>query len=272
MHSRLRHGAPRITPLGQAALALAQRGLQILPLWPRSKKPFTQRGLMDATTDKSVITNWWRAKPDLNIAIATGAQSNVWALDVDGLEGERTLRRLEAKHGALPATVESITGDGRHLLFHWPADAEIRNSQLRVDVPGLDWRGEGGFIVSPPSWHPTGKQYHWSVDAASGFAAAPDWLLDLVAGRREGEREPTCPEEWRSFIGETFDGSHRAPAIARLAGHLMRRYVDPLVAVQLCAAFNATRCVEPLADEEVARICDDIAARELARRQRGGGP
>jgi Bifunctional DNA primase/polymerase, N-terminal len=261
---------PPMTPLGRAALALGRRGLRVFPVVSRAKKPAIGNNLALATTDETVIRGWWRT--DFNVGIACGIESNIWVLDVDGYEGEATLRRLEAKHGTVPTTVESITGRGRHVYFRWPVGEEIRNSQLRADMPGLDVRGEGGFVLAPPSVHPSGKAYAWSVDSARAFAAAPDWLLDLVAGRRVGEREATSPEDWRSFIGETFDGSHRAPAIARLAGHLMRRYVDPPVVVQLCVAFNTTRCVEPLSGEEVVNICDHIAARELARRKRGAGP
>jgi len=114
-----------MTPLGKAALALAGRGMRVFPCVERSKEPAIHDNLRRATTDPNIISGWWRSY-DLNIAIATGPDSGVWVLDVDGDEGESTLRKLEAAHGALPPTVEVITGDGRHLYFRWPASPRNR--------------------------------------------------------------------------------------------------------------------------------------------------
>jgi hypothetical protein len=256
------------TPLGTAALALAARGLRVLPCWERSKNPITDHGLKEATSNQHKIAGWW-CKRDFNVAIATGPGSGIWVLDVDGDEGEATLRRLEAEHGALPPTIEAITGKGRHLYFRWPAGTEIRNSQVRDDIPGLDVRGDGGYVLAPPSIHPSGRAYCWSVDSANEFADAPDWLIDLVTRKGGSDAPPaTPPERWRSFIDDTYEGSHRGHAVARLAGLLLRRYIDPFVALSLCQIFNMHRCAEPLTWNEVARIVNDIARRELARRDR----
>jgi hypothetical protein len=101
-----------------------------------------------ATTDESIIRGWWSER-DYNIAIATGEGSGVWVLDIDGDEGEQTLRKLEAEHGALPSSIEVITARGRHIYFQWPAHP-IRNSAGKI-APGIDVRGEGGYVLVPPS-------------------------------------------------------------------------------------------------------------------------
>ena len=195
----------------------------------------------------------------------------------DGEEGEETLRQLEAAHGALPQTVEAITGKGRHVYFRWPSGTEIRNSQLRADVPGLDWRANGGFVLSPPSIHPSGRVYAWSVDSSSEFADAPPWLIEIVTDKRRGDRSTTnnggeaaaattTPEAWRSFINEPVDGSRRGKAIARFYGLLVRRYLDPILARDTVRMFNELRCKPPLDDAEVVHITEDISGRELKRR------
>jgi hypothetical protein len=155
-----------VTSLLQTAISLAARNLRVFPCVERGKEPAIDDNLNRATTDPSIITAWWRNR-NFNIGIATGAGSGVWVLDVDGEEGEATLRRLEAEHGALPTTVEAITGKGRHLYWRWPAGTKIRNAQLREDVPGLDWRGDGGYVLAPPSFHPSGRRYAWSVDSTN---------------------------------------------------------------------------------------------------------
>ena len=209
---------------------------------------------------------WWRAR-DFNIGLATGSGSGIWVLDIDGDEGEATLSALEAEHGALLSTVEAITGKGRHLYFRWPQGTEIRNSQLREDLPAFEWRGEGGYVLAPPSVHPSGRRYAWSVDSADSFADAPDWLLNLVTAKTSNAPASYTPEAWRSFINEPVDGSRRGNAIARLYGLLVRHFLDPVLALDTVRMFNELRCKPPLDDAEVVRIANDIANREANRRE-----
>lgn len=115
----------------QTARALAEKGMAIFPCRPRDKRPATLNGLNDATTDPIEIENWWHQNPNYNIAIATGAVSGIFVVDLDGADAEAELRKLEAQHGELPATVESITGRGRHLFFKWP-ETPVRNSAGRI--------------------------------------------------------------------------------------------------------------------------------------------
>jgi hypothetical protein len=257
--------------LREAALRLANKGMRVFPCKVRNKEPLINDNLSRATTDENVIRGWWHSR-DYNIGIATGEGSGVWVLDIDGDEGENTLRELEAKHGTLPSTIEAITGNGRHLYFRWPAGTEIRNKQEDGEIPGIHVRGNGGYTVAPPSIHPSGRCYAWSVDSASEFADAPDWLIDLVTSKSGGADAPaTPPEVWRSFIEDTFEGSHRSHAIARLAGMLLRKYVDPYVTLSLCQLFNMVRCTEPLTWGEVSQIINQVANREADRREKAEG-
>jgi hypothetical protein len=255
--------------LREAALALAAKGMRVFPCAERGKEPAIADNLRRATTDPNGIAGWWTTR-DFNIAIAAGPDSGIWVLDVDGDEGEATLRQLEAVFGPLPHTVEAITGKGRHLYWRWPTGTDIRNSQLRQDVPGLDWRGDGGYVLAPPSIHPSGRRYAWSVDSADEFADAPEWLLEFVIGNRHSTRKPAAtPEDWRTFIAEHVEGSRRGNAIARLGGLLLRcaPTIDPLVALDVARMFNTLRCQPPLADSEVVHIVTTIARRELERRK-----
>jgi hypothetical protein len=251
-----------MTPLGRAALALAAKGLRVFPCIERDKRPLINNNLKRATTDPNVIAGWWSAR-NYNIGIATGPGSSIWVLDLDGEDDEAWLRRLEAQHGSLPPTVEAITSKGRHLYFRWPTGVNIRNIQDREDFP--DVRGDGGYVMAPPSVHPSGRRYAWSVDSAYAFDDAPDWLVELVVKREASEAKAHTPESWRTFIGERVDGSHRGHAVARLCGLLLRRYVDPYVSLDLCRMFNTLRCDPPLPDDQVIEIVNAICGRERQR-------
>jgi hypothetical protein len=169
----------------------------------------------------------------------------------------------QAQHSALPATVESITARGRHIFFLCPG-RPVRNSAGKL-APGVDVRGDGGYVLAPPSIHPTGKAYCWSVDSARTFAAAPDWLVTLIAKPASGARASTQPSEWRELVKGVAEGARDCTA-ARLAGYLLRRRIDPFVVLELLHSWNATRCTPPLPEKDIERIIESIAMRELRRR------
>jgi Bifunctional DNA primase/polymerase, N-terminal/Primase C terminal 1 (PriCT-1) len=244
----------------RTALALAQKGFHIFPCRPRDKRPATANGLKDATTDPDIIQAWWQQQPDNNLAIATGSASGVFDLDIDGLDAEAALRRLEAEHGALPATVEAITARGRHVYFRWPQEP-VRNSAGKIGTH-IDVRGVGGYVIAPPSIHPSGSRYCWSVDSASNIANAPGWLL---ARQKGAPASATLSPEWRTLIEGVGEGA-RDCSVARLAGHLLRHRIDPFVTLGLLQSWNATHCTPPLPAADIERILNSIAGKELRRR------
>lgn len=266
--------------MGRAARQLAERGFPVVPLHePRSgngctclmdlackspaKHPRTLHGLLDATANLEKIKTWWGKWPTSNIAIVTGASSGVWALDVDPKHGgPDALARLEGEYGSLPETVRVRTGSGGfHVWLAWPADIEVRNSAGRLG-PGLDVRGEGGFLVAPPSLHVSGRRYEWA--GGKQIASAPNWLLALAAVPPESGGPKT---DWAAFVRNPICEGQRNSEMTRLAGVLVRK-LDPHLALELLLSFNATRCVPPLPDREVVTIAESIAARELRRRAR----
>jgi hypothetical protein len=251
------------TPMLKTARSLAEKGMHVFPCMPCDKRPATPHGLKDASTDPLEIEAWWRQEPNYNIAVVTGSISGVFVVDVDGEDAEAELRKLEKEHGELPATVESITARGRHLFFRCP-DRPIRNSAGKI-APGIDVRGDGGYVLVAPSIHPSGKRYEWSVDSAKTFADAPAWLVSIIAEPANGTG--TDVAEWRELARDGCSEGERNDGIARLTGHLLRRYVDPIVVCEIVQAWNIARCTPPLHPAEVSTIINSICGRELARRQ-----
>ena len=209
----------------RTAMALARKGMAVFPCRPQDKRPATANGLKDATTDLDLIRQWWQQEPLFNLAIATGAVSGIFVVDIDGLDAEVELRRLEAEHGGFPSTVEVITARGRHVYFRSP-EAPVRNSAGKI-AAGIDVRGDGGYILAPPSIHPTGRRYEWSVDCGSSLVEAPAWLLDKVSLQANGVTPALPPEAWRELVTRGAVEGTRNNAIAKVAGHLLRRRIDP---------------------------------------------
>ena len=188
-------------PALDAALAYAARGWRVVPIIPGQKRPPLGQWTEVATSDATKITAWWGDRyADHGVGIVCGwtadRSSCLFVLDVDeghqdGVSGGDTLAELEAAHGALPATMEVVTGNGgRHLYF--TADVEIRNDAGRRLGPGLDVRGEGGQVLAPPTYHPNGTRYEYEASSPTEPAAAPPWLLDLLTAD-DTPQTPTTP-------------------------------------------------------------------------------
>jgi Bifunctional DNA primase/polymerase, N-terminal/Primase C terminal 1 (PriCT-1) len=241
-----------------AALKLASAGLAVFPCRARDKRPATENGLKDATVDPGQITAWWTEQPDCNIAIATGAVSEIFVVDVDGPDAERELQRLE-----LPTTVEAITARGRHFYFKYP-DTPIRNTASKI-APGVDTRGDGGYVLAPPSVHPSGARYRWA--GASTVAAAPGQLIARISERANGKA--TSPAEWQQLFTSDIPEGQRDCTLTKMAGKLLRHCVNAADVLGIMQSINAARCRPPLPPEDIERIVESIAKRELKRRGHG---
>jgi hypothetical protein len=210
-----------MTALRDAALYYARwRGWAVFPVKPRAKEPLVAGAYKAATAELEQIEAWWATWPDANIGLATGERSGVWVLDIDGPQGEASLDQLEAEHGQLPATWRVSSGKGHHLYWQCPAG---QDPGRRIGVrPGLDFIGGSGYLVLPPSIHPSGRPYVWA-EVDGPIAAAPEWLRDLQ--RPRAERPKGGPASWPRAHVEAPQEGVRSPD-QYLAGVVRRAVHD----------------------------------------------
>ena len=135
------------------------------------------------------ILAWWDQHPQANLGIVTGKISSIFVLDVDGTQGQESLK---GKH--LPPTVTSRTGGGGiHYLYRYPGFEVKTCTNL---LPKVDIRGDGGYITAPPSIHPNGTAYEWAISPDDGeISQAPFWLLELLKGPAKKEISMPNPVE-----------------------------------------------------------------------------
>ena len=230
-------------PMLASALTYARRGWHVIPLHTPvnggcscfkgkacgkniGKHPRTVDGLKASTTDPVTIREWWSRWPDANVGIVCGGLSKLIVVDVDADKGgPDSLDLIVKDHGALPLTVEALTGGGgRHLLFNYPKGEVIGN---RVGMrPGIDIRASGGYIVAPPSLHRSGWRYEWEASSTPdevGVVDCPRWLLAMVKGNPAAE-VPTVEDKPASPTAVPSDGE-RAKAKAHVKQRAMA-YLD----------------------------------------------
>jgi hypothetical protein len=184
-----------------AALSYARRGLRVLPVHSINsdgictcgdrrcespgKHPRIREWHNRAITDEATIRAWFtRRGGSSNVAIATGAESGIIVIDIDGEEGGDSFAILETNLGAAPHTVEAISGSGsRHIFLKHPG-GRVQNSAGKL-APHVDVRGDGGYIVVEPSEHESGGRYAWNVDHHpddTQFAFPPASWIEALHG------------------------------------------------------------------------------------------
>jgi hypothetical protein len=210
----------------------------------------------EQTTDGKTIRDWWTRWPEANIGIATGKQSGLFVLDIDTGESieradgslvpasEVSLQRIESDFGELPETLTVRTGSGgQHRYFQYPGSGDYGNS-VRF-LPGLDIRGEGGYVVAPPSNHESGRVYEWTVRTPP--IGVPPFLLEVVGDK--GKDAGSLAE-----IEGVGEGS-RNDFLTRVAGKYRGLAdVDEESLVAILMVQNKRHCQPPLDIGEVVQI------------------
>lgn len=193
-----------MTALRDAALRLARAGRPVVPLHSLDergrctcregancaspgKHPRTPNGVKDSSCDPATVTAWWRRWPAAHLGLATGVSAGLVVIDLDGDEGPEAFRELQRHHGPVPATRWVRTGSGGwHCYFAHPGGM-MPNSARKLG-PGIDSRGDGGFVVAPPSSHVSGGRYLWHN--RERLAPMPAWLVGLLCPPPPPPRPP----------------------------------------------------------------------------------
>ena len=239
-----------VASMKEWALKYASMGLAVFPIKEREKAPATPHGCKDATTDTLQIETWWSINPQYNIGIATGSRSGglvVIDLDIDeekGKNGYATLKEWQKEHGDLPETWISITGSGGYHYFYRDTAAN-KNKVALYD--GVDIRGEGGYIVAPPSIHPNGHTYEWEQEPGEyEIVQVNNLAAEFLLG--------PAPEKKQSFhMPDTIPEGKRVSSLVSLIGSLKANGMLDESIRDAVHRENTIRCIPPLTDQELER-------------------
>jgi len=159
-----------VTDCGAKAIEYeSEFGWAVVPQIAGTKKPCVKwKQIKDDATrpPKEQIEKWYCRWPNAGIVVLLGPVSDLFAIDIDGEEAHN---ELENKLGKIPLAPSSWRGEKYryHLLFRLPEG--IRTwAKITPWHSALEFRGHGGYIVLPPSRHPSGQRYEWK-DGLSPF-------------------------------------------------------------------------------------------------------
>jgi Bifunctional DNA primase/polymerase, N-terminal/AAA domain/Primase C terminal 1 (PriCT-1) len=167
-----------------SAISHRRRGFSVIPIKPRDKKPLIPwEPYQKEPASEETIKDWFATWPNANVGIVTGAVSDVVVIDLDSAEAKDKIKALLSNYD-LSAVPRVRTGrGGYHLFFKHPGGS----IQTRAGVlPKTDVRADGGYVVTAPSTHETGKQYAWEVTISGELPKLPPELHKLITAPSNG--------------------------------------------------------------------------------------
>lgn len=194
--------------------------------------------------------------------------SQIVVVDTDlkpdkGINGEESLRALEAQHGSLPETVMQMTGGGGYQRFYRHPGGVIKTSASLLGV-GVDIRGDGGYVLVPPSVHPhISRQYAWELShhpEETALVDLPSAWVTLLQSPSNGKR--TYSEE-----GNPIREGQRNDTLFRLACSLRAKSMSEAAILAALLAENATRCQSPWTRQRCGALRRAPAAMRRGRTQ-----
>ncbi len=201
-------------PVSAAARELATAGVPVFPCVPGGKRPLTEHGVHDATTDPGQVAAWWRAHRDANLAVPTGAASAMVVVDVDVHGPTDGYEAFERAHSAGLvsgwAFLVSTPSGGMHAYY--PATPDRAQRSWQAAGAGVDFRGDGGYILVPPSMVSTnGATVGYRVRQIN---TGPSATLDSDRLRDFLDPRPTPPPRTGHDVQRSVDVSRLATWVA----------------------------------------------------------
>lgn len=206
-------------PLSDAARSFAEAGVPIFPCRRLGKEPRTEHGFHDASAELRQVAAWWRRWPTANIGVPTGAVSGFEVVDVDvhpAGTGYAAFGRAQ-RAGLLDGWAVLVRTPSGGLHAYYPASPDDPHRSWQAPAAHVDFRGDGGYIVVPPSTvvgH-AGERSYTVVATATSDGAPVDAraLRELLdprpeptpwAGPRErvGDLDPDRLARWVAARGE----------------------------------------------------------------------
>lgn len=230
------------------AIDYVNYGWSILPVKPEEKRPYMTNWLQYTKTkaSKQTVENWFRSLSGAGVGVVTGKISNIVVLDVEN-DCPTPINEILKKYPT--QTISRSGSGGYHLFYQYPTTVSHVSNRVRI-FEGADLRADGGFIVLPPTLHPTsGRRYEWVQRGPLG--AFPMGLLDLRA-------QPTGTNE--GWITEALRGvseGGRNDTCARLAGYFFKKGMAADIVEALLLDWNE-KCDPPMPLRELRTTLKSI--------------
>ncbi len=235
-----------------AALSYAEMGFSIIPVGIDKKPLLNWKKYQAEKASAATIKEWFAQFTFLNIAIVTGSISGVAVVDVE---------KGGSVDGLPPTVISKTGGGGWHYYYKFPKGGIGNTTRFREK---MDIRGEGGFVVAPPSFHKSGMRYEWAVSPKDAdFAEIPDWILKKTAVKER--------MDWKKFIDKEISEGSRNITATQLAGKIFHELSPELWELAGWATlkdWNKEKNNPPLPEKELRCVWESIKKAETSKKEK----
>lgn len=251
----------------EAALDYCSRGWSVIPIRFDGDVENKKRPLLDSwepyqkqAASEEQVKAWWAKWPSANVGLVMGEVSGLVALDLDGQHAGELIRQAKV---FLPDTATVQTSRGYHAIFQHPGyQISNRVKLLSGGDSGVDVRGDGGYVVAPPSIHGSGFQYRWVIPAEN-ILPLPDGVAALLS--RQAKREESSDGTWFEAAWRGVGDGQRNDTAARLAGWWLHITKGSEEATYRAMSAWAERCTPAMPLHELKTTIKSVARREAAK-------
>lgn len=234
------------------ALKYLQMGFNVFPVGSHKKPLIKWEKYQTISATKEEIIQWFEIDfPDAQIGIVTGVISDLVVIDVE--KGGRI--------DDLPKTVTARSGGGGiHYYFKEPKAKLIRNSSRTFHL--VDIRGEGGYVVAPPSLHLSGGHYEWaSSPEDTEIAELPEWVIDKIEKKTS---EKKIDEQFKKLLSVGVNEGSRNDMAAKIVGTLLRQFQKNLWENDVWSRLKKWNLLNkpPLDETELRKVFESISKNE----------
>lgn len=235
------------------------KGISVIPLKHKDKKPALSswKEYQERLPKDEELIKWFGNGANLNIGAVTGRISGIVAVDLDTAEAVDY-----AKQNNFPISPLSKTGKGYHIVYRYKDG--VRNFQKRDDLPGIDLRGDGGYIAVAPSVHPSGHVYHWVEGKGLDDLALAELPEIILASKSEGKTP-------LKDLYKGTDKGNRNDALARLAGSWVNDGLTVIEMLEQARAVNLNN-TPPLSEKEIEQTIQSIFDKHHREQKQDAAP
>jgi len=252
------------------ALRYLKLGYSIIPVLSARKggAPFSWKEYQSRLPTEDELRAWWKRWPDHGIAIICGKVSGICVIDLDRHGESDGVLAARTVHGWEPeGPVVATGGGGLHAYCRHPG-FPVKNLTGEASIlPGIELKGDGGFVYAPPSLHPSGRRYKWLVAPwDEELPPLPEWILKACRRSEDVAADNVDRDDFGRLLLEGVKKGARNVTAARLAGHYLAMGMSADEVFALLKSVWNPRNDPPLSDAELRRVVESIAKREALQR------
>lgn len=236
-------------------------GFNVIPIKSKGetkddyKKPFFEwKPYQTKRVTIEEINKWWDKWPTANIGLICGGISGFAVLDIDvdkgGLESLQKIAPEDFRPEDLTTPTVKTGRDGGGLHFYFKCNKP--QNKITDLMPGVDWQGEGSYVIAPPSVHFTGRYYSWEKSLSLGMIEIPDWVNKAINNYKKGKSNGQIRQD--NDKTSLITRGRRNVELTSLSGDLYNKGYNPDNIKKVLHAVNKEITEEPLPEREVDAI------------------